>query len=166
MSLNLKKLAQRRHAKKRAEERYGLDLNRKEYAELVRLIQKGEDGKNVILLQAITARVRKFAVKLDKACLECFGKGWEQEFYDEGERELCPFCQGDGKMQIPILYDKSRGTIITFLPPQALFEETRNLAELLESINKTNPTIDNANGASKTEGVALLLSETIGKFNK
>lgn len=155
---NAKKLAQRRHAKKRAEERYGLDLNRKEYAELVRLIQKGEDGKNVILLQAVTSRVRKFAVKLDKACLECEGRGCDL-VYSDAENDYhfcCPFCQGDGKMQIPILYDKSRGTIITFLPPQALFEETRNLAELLEPINETNPTIDNANGASKTEGVVLL----------
>lgn len=54
-----KKLAQRIHAKKRLEERYGLTVNRKELREIISLIQ----GGNACFLERKSTRVTKWQLQ-------------------------------------------------------------------------------------------------------
>lgn len=83
-----KKHCERIHAKRRAEERLGLKINREQYRLLRDRIKAR--GPGVVLLEKQSLRRSKFAVTLD-----------------------------DGRT-VPVIWDRKRNEIITFLPLEAL----------------------------------------------
>jgi hypothetical protein len=85
--------AQAAHARRRALERYGLELSREQYLELCRGIQDG-----------VGTCLGRQSNRLSVWCLEIRRPG---TFPDE-KRDL---------LSCNVIYDKTRHTIVTFLPP-------------------------------------------------
>lgn len=88
MKRPLKEHCERIHAKRRAEERLGLKLNREQYRLLRDRIMAR--GPGITLLEKQSRRISKFAVMLD-----------------------------DGRT-VPVIWDRKRNEIVTFLPVEAL----------------------------------------------
>lgn len=105
---------QREHAKKRAMERYGLTLNREQYGELVKKIQRG----NARLMQKQSLRVSVWEIEIrgfkvlvvyDKKrhnivtflppeAYNNVGMG-EVDGIKVVEEPPCPCCEGDGEVE-------------------------------------------------------------------
>ncbi len=80
--------SQRTHFKKRALERYGVDVNRHLYREMVEMIQNGK----AVFIERQTNRIAAFWLYLEK-----------------------PPYTG---VKLRVIYDKERKTLVTALPPE------------------------------------------------
>jgi len=91
-----KSQSQRIHAKKRATQRYGIELNKEKHKDLVSRIQ---NNKDVIFLEKQSNRISVFAIL-------------------------------QGSIWVPVVYDRERKTIVSFLPIKSIDEN--GYAEIID----------------------------------